>query len=959
MDQLLSQIIPSHRIGDDGFNWWVGQIESTADDDPDNKGGYRFKVRIVGEHPQSKDILSTENLPWVNVMMPVTAPFMPGNTGGASVMLEPGCWVVGFYLDPEKQKPIIMGSIGQTPGATTVVNLERPDNLPFVTAISSKVNPAKDGKPAPENTEGGASDETNKSTGGLPSGAKDSQGKDKVPVIPRTVAPLKKGTPQSEEWCQEVADKCGPKDMKTNATRLLGEFLAEVQGNGGNIGTYLVNQSTGGLYNSIAVARRYVNKFMGLIRHFLAKIKGFIIEKLTAAVKDLISALLSPSEEGNVLTPVTEWFNNLLKDLGCQMADLGERLEEWLTNILIGYLNQIYRAVACQVDELVGGILSRINSLLDELLQSVLGPLQDILGAVAAPLNIIGGAINYVLDLLGICCSGPNLECSEYDSVCTDGDQNEARDRDDFLDDLLAGLDDLFPSTGADYSIYTCAEAYTGSPIAPTTVGFVGGVPASSTATSGNTIVYDISDITVTEGNDAVFTVTRSGYIGIISSITFRTIPGVGTAVDGSDYIGVNSILGFLPGEASKQITVQTLSTPSVLEPTEDFYLRIDENSPSASSGYTVSFTRNLARCDILDSGSTPAAPGSSPTTSPITPTAVAPGSLIPTVFSGASGASPSPGSPSPSPIPAGGSSTTGSTSTFSVTANRSTAREGDFIVYTITTTGVGDGTSGSYTLSGPSITSGDIVGGSLTGTFTITGGTASVTIGIEDDIVPEGVEILRFTVNGTGAFYNVAIDASDTVVTGGTFTTTPPPSTPFRPPTVTPTRIITNPTGGIISIPISNPGSPWAEPPYVTIGGAGIGATATALLDSRGFLTEIRVKSAGYGYKKNLAVDNGVRCIIDTFTLIRPGIGYTSEPDVYVNGELGIAEAIINEDGFVIGARILDRERVFDSLPQVRVIGGGGYGAKLIASLACLDTQALSTIGATKIGTGRYVDCP
>ena len=74
---------------------------------------------------------------------------------------------------------------------------------------------------------------------------------------------------------------------------------------------------------------------------------------------------------------------------------------------------------------------------------------------------------------------------------------------------------------------------------------------------------------------------------------------------------------------------------------------------------------------------------------------------------------------------------------------------------------------------------------------------------------------------------------------------------------------------------------------------------------------------------------------------------------------KIGVAEAIINDDGFVVGARILDRQRIFQELPEISIIGGGGFGAKLLASLACLDTEQLSTIGATKIGTGQYIDCP
>ena len=74
---------------------------------------------------------------------------------------------------------------------------------------------------------------------------------------------------------------------------------------------------------------------------------------------------------------------------------------------------------------------------------------------------------------------------------------------------------------------------------------------------------------------------------------------------------------------------------------------------------------------------------------------------------------------------------------------------------------------------------------------------------------------------------------------------------------------------------------------------------------------------------------------------------------------DLEVAEAIINDDGFVVGARVLDRSITFDKLPLIEIVGGGGYGARLLPSLACLNTDALSAVGSTKIGTGRYVDCP
>ena len=223
------------------------------------------------------------------------------------------------------------------------------------------------------------------------------------------------------------------------------------------------------------------------------------------------------------------------------MADLGERLIEWLTNLLMSYVNQIYRAAICQIDELVNGIISKIQQLMNELLDSILGPLQDILGAIAEPFNLIGQAINFVLKLLGISCSGPDQTCAKYKKVCTTGEKKKDDDDKDFLDDLLGSIDNLFGDTPADYTQYVCDEAYTGRPLEVTTIGFAGGVPLPGGPGSDETkkpkIVYNINDITVKEGEIATFTVSRTGVTDIASSVSYKTLKDQGTATAESDYI--------------------------------------------------------------------------------------------------------------------------------------------------------------------------------------------------------------------------------------------------------------------------------------------------------------------------------------------------------------------------------------------------------------------------------------
>ena len=581
---------------------------------------------------------------------------------------------------------------------------------------------------------------------------------------------------------------------------------------------------------------------------------------------------------------------------------------------------------------------------MNNLFDSILGPLQDILGAIAAPFDMIGQAINYVLKLLGISCSGPDQTCAKYKKVCTDGSKEESEDDKGFLDGLLESIDNLFGDTPADYTQYVCDEAYTGRPLNLTTVGFVGGVQAPPTkVTKKPKIVYNISDVIVTEGDSAVFTVTRTGFLDIASSVNFKTIKNQGTATAGSDYLEQDSILGFAPNETEKSISIQTLvDTPK--DSGETFFVRLTKNTPM--DGVLVEFIKNIARCTIVEVDlKDPYDPYKPEPTDPFIPIDDPNTDNLPTDPNVTVDTSEDDGSLTP---------------TYNVIANRSTCPEGEFIIYTITTTNLPNGTILYYNLTGGGITSSDIIGNQLSGSFIINDSESKVTVGIEEDNKIEDEETLTFTIARTGVGVDVLITTDDdqTIddLDDGVGDTPETVFEEFQSPIAK--LPITDDNGGIIEIPVDNPGDPWVEPPIVFVGGEGVGATATALLDEGGFVTEIRVQSPGYGYKLNRASDNNVRCIIDAFTILRPGIGYETVPDMYVNGELGIAEAVI-DNGFVVGARILNREITFEKFPAIDIVGGGGYGAKLLPSLACLDTEALSTVGATKIGTGKYIDCP
>ena len=110
------------------------------------------------------------------------------------------------------------------------------------------------------------------------------------------------------------------------------------------------------------------------------------------------------------------------------------------------------------------------------------------------------------------------------------------------------------------------------------------------------------------------------------------------------------------------------------------------------------------------------------------------------------------------------------SPSTFSLIADTPSVNEGLTAIFTLSTTNVTAGTSFPYTLYGSSITSGDIVGGQLTGTVIVgLTGKATISVPISADGLTEGSETL--TINVQGATASAVIN--DTSVSPATYSLT------------------------------------------------------------------------------------------------------------------------------------------------------------------------------------------
>ena len=1208
MDPALSSLFPIHQIGADGFSWWIGQIESNKNEDPKNSG--RYKVRIVGQHLKSGDATPTAQLPWAQVMLPVTTPFSDGGKTGASVGLNLGNWVVGFYVDNDRQKPIIMGSIGHTAGATKLENVEGDPNpggteKSFTTYLDETANPNLSKPMASDKKRNG--DQPAASTTAEDENLTKPGDAGEIPAAVPALMPsafiglfaeASVTNPTGNKVCVEIANpNCGSEnDLKGGLTKIIGDMLKNTQQSGGNLGTFYVSQVNGELNSYIDAGMEYVNKAVLLTKSFVSRVKGEIVKLVREGVDQLVELILytdAVDDLGNTTTgpvnpdlgiepfapigpkesrlkPILDAINDVLDDLGCEMADFTDRIASWLTDLLLGYLMDAYSNAACLVDNLVDGVINQLLSFIEDLLGRVLGPLAQILGAIASPLDIIGNAINKVLNLLGISCDGVAAGCEKTTKECVDCGTND--DDEDWLDKLLAELADG-PQDG---STYVCDEAKNTTALESlpdTNVFFVGGTYPTpeqdpndlDTAPEDMLITYTCSDVEVTEGEQAVFTITRAGNVVKPSSLTMSILGGTATQGEDYDKIFSGSSLGFAPGATTKTIVFETYKDTTT-EGEESFFIKLEPNMTPEK--HITSFpTGNVFKCTITDfddaTGNSPATP-----TPGVPPTPYVPPSLTTTadvVVSAPVGdtnligpefvvttdktfykegetiiytitttnvANSGPytytlegdidaadvvggltgtfnleadgtavveveiatntddddnalesisffitGTPAyADAFILGANDSLGNdpiwsvtsdvnyvregetvtftvgalnipdgtnfkyrlegditrrdivgyrlessvdvdanplqivngqcvipltiaedglaedkeqfdfvlvsyvdgdgndvdivnvstsvviptdlliddtvTPTFRVEADKFQYKEGETIVYTITTTNISNGTLLQYTLYGDNITKEDFDTDTLFGTFSVIENEAKVYVSIADDRVSEGDEIVTFLVNGTNAFTDIMIQDENV-------SDDPPIINPRKPCFDKPRagKPITDNNGAIISIPIVEQGCPYVFPPKVIITGPGYGASGIPLLDDSGKVSEIRVTRTGRGY--NLNQDPELRCVIDSYTIISPGEGYTSTPDVYVDGVAGRAIAIIDERGYLVSVQPTDRTSTWNEIPIVRIIGGGGAGARVLPSISCLDTKTYEDQGYAKIGTGKYIDCP
>ena len=400
-------------IGKDGFNWWVGQVENDGGNQEDPDYTNKVKVRILGYHSPNRQELTTEDLPWSMVAMPVTAAQRSGI--GSIHQLEVNSWVIGFFMDgASSQIPIVMGSIGDENPETEYESSDaetddEEGNFPQRNAVNFKQNYHRDGT---SGAPGVASTTSTDEKSGTKGKVKETPGKNGDTVTSsnksakaKTSSEAMNGADDKKKVSAQVGNgKCGG-EPKIKLAKPIKELIKFVQGLDQNPAGDWIEKRTGKLVDlesKINVAKdRVLVKLSGLT----ANIKGVVMADANKFIQDKLDKLNIPNPD------LDDAVKKQLKKTGglisCLFKDLLKDLGDFIKGMLTDLLENVLDAALCLIEDFLAGLMNKLM----EKITGALDMLKGVLGSLQGAQDLITNLTGRIGDFLDLFCDG-QLSCA-------------------------------------------------------------------------------------------------------------------------------------------------------------------------------------------------------------------------------------------------------------------------------------------------------------------------------------------------------------------------------------------------------------------------------------------------------------------------------------------------------------------------------------------------------------------
>ena len=369
LDQSLLQ---SHFIGRDGFRWWIGQVapQEVQGIQLDKDGwGNRLKVRILGYHPEDKEELPNEDLPWAQILLSTSAG-SGASQYATSHTVRPSDVVFGFFLDGDNaQIPVIAGCFGRTTQYT-----DEEYKSPFVPFTGFTTRIQNDGS----RVEAGQTNEQTRTAQTTPS------------PLPPQIANSIGALPQfggDGDIIQFATTKPGSK-MEKISTELENaiKYLQDLK-SFPNLAQEWIDARVEELCEQIS------QKIQGISTEIVSGVVNGTYEKLEPALQQGVAqvydtakaAAQSQGEATSHLVGVEaqkatiEPIKQLQKLIPCLIASIIESLGGLISDMVCSLLENVANVVSCVIDQFLGGLLNGIIDLIIAGMSAVLGALSFIL----------------------------------------------------------------------------------------------------------------------------------------------------------------------------------------------------------------------------------------------------------------------------------------------------------------------------------------------------------------------------------------------------------------------------------------------------------------------------------------------------------------------------------------------------------------------------------------------------
>ena len=385
-------------LGRDGYTWWIGEVENIKD--PSKLG--RVQVRILGWYTGHKakqaytKEMPTKVLPWAQVLLPCDKA-QTGSTGSTSE-LQPGAWVMGFFLDgDEAQLPIVMGAFRgfqvkedpskKTTAADGTVAEEKATNTPQKKDLAG--NERNDGHPFPKRQATTPPD---------PAGSGMEESRGAISTAEETLPGNAVTNPAKPPvQAQSIADGvagAGGEGFKIDLERQLTEL--------GNMAATLGSGPGGfiSLATGKKVAGDKVMEHMGKIMNFLAGgIAGILaplkemLAKLIAEIVGAIVKIISSFVPLIVINTIM-MFLEMIFDIFCMKKPMWLGLVQAAISDVSAFANNIATQIVDKIADKLKGVDAAVKGVTNRVLSGItntMNRVKDIAGDVIAAVDMAKG----------------------------------------------------------------------------------------------------------------------------------------------------------------------------------------------------------------------------------------------------------------------------------------------------------------------------------------------------------------------------------------------------------------------------------------------------------------------------------------------------------------------------------------------------------------------------------------